>query len=47
MENIRGGWGLGSSGLLGCFRLITRWARVFSVVDAGLEDWEGVWVCDK
>ena len=45
--NIRGGRGLGSIEVLGCFQLNTRWARVFSYVDVGLEELEEVIDCDK
>ena len=37
-----GGWEA-----LGCFRLNTRWARVSSIVDAGLDDSEDVMDSDK
>ena len=39
--------GLGSIGVLGWFHLNTRWARVSSIVDAGLEELEDIMGCDK
>ena len=44
-ENIRGGPGLEGIWALVCLRLNTRWARVSSVADAGLEDLEDIMVC--
>ena len=46
-RNIRGGRGLGSTGVLGGFRSNTRWARVSSIVDAELEDSADVMDCNK
>ena len=38
---------LEGNGVLGCFRLNTRWAPVSPVVDAELEDSADVMVCER